>query len=150
MNYVWLILSCSLVVALFFRLLHLIRAIQSRNWASIEGKIIESSIRRVKLRSPKYLPKIVYEYSIEGISYISNQLSFSEYMRFYRSCQGVIDRYPAGKSVTVYYDPKNPKNSVIQKGRIKSAILLFLLTMILTVYVLWFDLYKGYFAILHS
>ena len=150
MNYVWLILSCSLVVALFFRLFYLIRAIQSSNWASIEGKIIESSIRRVKLRSPKYLPKIIYEYSVEGISYTSNRLSFSEYMRFHRSCQRVIDRYPTGKSITVYYDPKNPKNSVIQKGRIKSAILLFVLTMILTVYVLWFDLSKGYFEILHS
>ena len=29
--------------------------------------------------------------------------------------QGVLARYPVGSQVTVYYDPKKPKNAVLEK-----------------------------------
>ncbi len=150
MNYFWLFVSFSLVLAGASSIYNLVRTIQSKSWIPVEAKVVESSVKWAKLRSPKYLPKVTYEYSAEGRSYTGNRISFCEYMRFYRACQKVIDQYPAGKSITVYYEPGNPRYSVIQNGGVKTASMILVLVTILTTFILWWVRSRGYFDIIHQ
>jgi len=93
------------------------KATQSRQWQPIKGRIISSEISERRTESEqgsKFIrsAKVVYQYSVNNKKYTSTRISF--WKKTYAEIS--IKRYPAGKRVVVYYDPKNPKVSVLDKG----------------------------------
>jgi len=56
-------------------------------------------------------------YEVDGIVYASRRVSLaSGRMRSADDAQRVLDRYPAGGSVPVYYNPSNPRESLLEPG----------------------------------
>lgn len=93
------------------------KAIQSNQWQSVKGRIISSEISERRTESEqgsKFIrsAKVVYQYSVNNKRYTSTRISF--WKKTYAEIS--IKRYPAGKRVVVYYAPKNPKESVLDKG----------------------------------
>ncbi|MCP5109305.1 MAG: DUF3592 domain-containing protein [bacterium] len=108
------------------------RAHASEGWPSAAGEIRTSGVgtkmgRAAGQLSPRYEPKIVYTYTVDGQSYESrtvwagsNGISFGE-RSFARE---LVDRYPAGRAVTVYYDPANPVTAALEQGADETVYLL--------------------------
>ena len=85
------------------------------NWASVEGTVLYSTIRiKRKGLNEHYLPTIGYSYTVNGEKYkksVDNSLN-SGYLHK-EDVQEIIDKYPEGSTVTVYYNPEKPAHSIL-------------------------------------
>jgi hypothetical protein len=103
------------------------RAVKS--WPSTDGIIISSTIEGTWTQVQDQWghmqayencePKVRYTYTVNANTTDSNTLEGSKLSRVRTStsraeAQKWIDRYPAGKAVKVYYDPKDPASCVLE------------------------------------
>ncbi|NWG07002.1 MAG: DUF3592 domain-containing protein [Chloroflexi bacterium] len=64
-------------------------------------------------------PMVTYEYEIDGVKYVSNRVRVEDVSGpttgggWYT--KRLFKRYPKGSTVTVYYNPKNPKESALER-----------------------------------
>lgn len=106
----------------------LIRKAQaSAEWPTANGTIKSSTVDVERERErdsegdihyeTKYIPNIVYQYQVEGMDYIGERVSFggtssSNQARAYK----LTHQYPEGAEVTVYFNPEDPHDAVLQPG----------------------------------
>lgn len=96
----------------------------SESWVTTEGTVVESRVqqgnggKRNRKSSSTYRPVIVFEYEVEGKNWTSNRPWFGSQIATDNRAmvQGFVDECPKGKVVTVYYDPENPAEAVLQPG----------------------------------
>jgi hypothetical protein len=90
----------------------------SQTWPSTKGKIVTS---RVELSSGRDMAtvyaKIAYEYQLSGRTYQCDQVHsgdeyYAEATR--EETYDLVDRYPVGREVTVYYNPDNPAEAALE------------------------------------
>lgn len=122
----------------------IISAKESVAWPVAEGrihhsKIIETVKRRTsgqkgQANSKSYHAKVEYEYIVSETKYSSNQISFGktgsnkpEYAR------QLVNQYPKGKIVDVYYDPEDPETAVLVPGKSLASYAQLLVGVILTI-----------------
>lgn len=88
-------------------------------WPYTSGMVLSSSVRtRRSGNSTSHSPVVVYSYEVNGKTYRSQIIKAgNQYMsvRIMGQAQDTVDRYPAGASVTVYYNPDNPKESALER-----------------------------------
>jgi hypothetical protein len=64
-------------------------------------------------------PMVVYEYEVNGIKYISNRVRVQDQggptMGGALYENPLLKRYPKGATVTVYYNPQDPKESALER-----------------------------------
>jgi hypothetical protein len=106
-------------LALCFPVVTWLRVRASRNWPHVAGRIVESAVERQlggKGR-PSYMPRIRYRYRVEGRDYVSSQVTFwgsvggSQWL-----AERTTRRYPQGSAVTVYYNPEDPHDAVLDRA----------------------------------
>src|SRR5262245_9024358 len=91
-------------------------------WPSAPGVVLSSFVNTESSydstsnsETTSYHPHVTYEYDVNGQRYRSERLKASD--GFYRAgmlpgnAQAVVDRYPPGAQITVYYNPANPQES---------------------------------------
>ena len=94
----------------------------SLNWITTQGQIITSQsvpCQRKYDFGNSLRAKIIYEYRVNSVSYSSSNLTFTTDSLFFFDCGNpdkVLNLYPVGMTVVVYYDPKKPENSVLRPG----------------------------------
>jgi len=98
----------------------------STSWPSVDGSVISSKVERERTSrrsggrrrtSTTYGAEVRYRYSVDGNEYSSDKVSFGDYSSSNRArAQGIVDRYPVGKTVQVYYDPNTPETAVLESG----------------------------------
>lgn len=104
-------------------------------WSSTEGVVRSGKVnsRRVpratlggSQRRGNYLysAQIIYEYTVDGQSYTSDQIGTAKGMLSWsRGTSGAayeatwLAKYPEGKRVTVYFDPDDPSNAVLERDQ---------------------------------
>lgn len=109
-------------------------------WPTSEGTIVTSSIetRHSTRRDSQgrqrnitvYHPKIVYEFSVDENLYSGSKVDFVTWRSGDDSrsnAYGVVNRYPKGRAVKVYYAPDNPEESVLEPGPTAGNYLSFLI-----------------------
>ena len=118
---------------------------ESKKWPFVQGSVVSSQVQEETHKSyneetgkttyySSYRPEIKFHYVVAGNTFTSSQRVIGKTPTY--SDEGkagaVIDKYPAGSLVNVYYDPDNPKNSVLEPGSIAavwrpllSAVILF-------------------------
>jgi len=72
-------------------------------------------------RHPMYKAEIVYEYVVNGRQYQSDnwRLGTKRFRLSYPTvAQRAVARYPEGKSVTVFYNPGDPCDALLEPGTI--------------------------------
>ena len=100
---------------LYFGCRNLLRANESRTWPTAQGVIQNSSMDRGS--RGEYWAKVMYDFTVNATAFNGNRVAFGDYGSTISShAQGVVNRYPKGKAVTVYYDPKNPQACLLEPG----------------------------------
>ena len=109
------------------------RAYESRGWPNTQGTITSSYIKKENRKDSNnrykttYYPKVNYQYQVEGKYYSCNRIAFGGVSGGKRSkAKKVVDRYPSGKKVTVYYNPQDPGVAVLKAGFSWGALFAFL------------------------
>jgi len=62
-----------------------------------------------------YVPQIVYEYKVAGVSYRGTRYNLHETGKSMKWAKGILELYPAGTTIPVFYSPQNPSRSVLTK-----------------------------------
>ena len=92
------------------KLIHLSRFVET------PGKILQSSVRRDSSGAAgAYYPDMLYEYFVEGKSIWGWRLSYEEESRSKTYWEKRLTGYAVGSLAAVYYDPQNPKESILEK-----------------------------------
>jgi hypothetical protein len=95
-------------------------------WPSVTGVVLSAQVETQTswdstsgADSTSFHPSITYEYEVNGQRYRGDRLRASD--GFYSmgmlpgSAQAAVDRYRPGAPVTVYYNPQNPHESVLER-----------------------------------
>ncbi len=112
------------------------KAEESISWLETTGTINESKVvqgSNVLMNNdedgesaPVFYPEISYTYRVAGLEYTSKRLTFAGVKSFSKqeNAEKAASFYPVGTQMPIYYDPKNPKEAVVDKTAKKSNILL--------------------------
>jgi len=90
----------------------------AENWASTTGKVVTSRVEVSGGDHTTVSPHIVFQYTVYGKEYSNSQIKAGDiHMSTYssRNAYDIVDKYPAGSEVTVYYDPENPEQSALER-----------------------------------
>lgn len=113
------------------------RARASRQWPSVSGVVVSSKIlkevsssnsgTRRAVTDHQYKPEVAFEYTVRGVKYLSNKVSFTDHStNSTRYANRVTEKYPEGKVVAVFYDPDDPGNGVLETSAGTAVWLFFL------------------------
>jgi len=109
-------------------------SLRSRNYLETEGTVIESTL--VRTRKGGTNARIRYAYSVNDVKYDNDTVSYS--LTILRDKHALLDHYPLGKRVPVYYSITDPSYSVLEKGFSFGSLGLFLAGALLLVGILLF------------
>lgn len=86
---------------------------QQASWPSTLGVITESRMERVSVGSggSEDKPVIGYQYQVGGITFASYRVKAG----FLPGGQTLLNRYPVGRQVEVFFNPQNPKDAVLER-----------------------------------
>lgn len=95
--------------------------------ATVTGTIVQSEVERFHdKRTTYYSYAISYRYAVNGREYTSNVVSYANVCRGQMDIiQPVLDKYPKGRKVPVYYAPRSPDFAVLEKEPSRNAALFF-------------------------
>lgn len=93
----------------------------SMMWPTVEGEVVTSGI----LGSKAVNPRVVFSYIVDGIKYISNaktigdlySISFSSTGSARAAAEQIVQNYPVGKKITVYYNPNKLERKISRAVR---------------------------------
>jgi hypothetical protein len=104
---------------LFFGGRALLRARESVAWPTTEGTVRKSTVEYHSgdKGGGTYHAEVFYNYSVDGVAVSGNRVAYGDYGSSDPShAQGIVNRYPNGAKVTVYYMPGHPDESVLEPG----------------------------------
>lgn len=109
---------------------------ETKLWPSTPGRIVEGSIDETIIYLPKgrgvqYHANLVYEYSVAGRGYRSNQFNIDgpQVYSFRRGAEALLKKWPPESEVTVYYDPARPNRAALSRKAQRIATLWFTLAL---------------------
>jgi hypothetical protein len=88
----------------------------SLQWPTVEGEIVESFVSEEYDEGRCYRPKIRYRYQVNDQEYTSELTTFKAYWLVRKTAEKMVDRYPVGSRVQVHYNPRRPKQAVLEPG----------------------------------
>jgi hypothetical protein len=88
-------------------------------WKPVAGVIQESCVgKNDDGDGTTYEAKLQYGYHYGGINFIGNRIAPLQVWSSLRwTAESFARKYPRGREVTVYVDPRNPGKSVLEPGR---------------------------------
>lgn len=110
----------ALIGWLIYRRFHEASAMRqaSQNWAETTGRVLKSRVEVSGGNIASVSPHVVYEYTVAGMTYQGDQVRVGDNavaVRTDSEAYQIVDRYPVGAEVTVYYDPANPAMSALER-----------------------------------
>ncbi len=96
------------------------KAKASKEWSLTHGKVVVSKIQsEISGGKSMYFADIHYDYTVDGKDYRNSGVSVASEgtsTSSKRSVTRTIRKYPEDSEVKVYYNPKNPQESVLETG----------------------------------
>lgn len=104
----------------------------SMSWPYVLGKVVAASVRQVVERgdadtrdTTHYVPFVQYEYQVGGQNYQGNRLAFQEKgYNSHKKAFNLVAAFPVGGPVSVFFDPANPQNAVLERKAHGNNVLL--------------------------
>jgi len=95
----------------------------SMSWPYVSGRVTASSVRQVVERgdaqtrdTTNYVPVVQYEYQVGDKTYQGNRFAFKEpSFSSQRKAFKLVAGFAAGSPVSVFYDPANPQDAVLER-----------------------------------
>ena len=82
-------------------------------WSVTDGKVLDSRLHRT---ADSFEPYVKYSYEAGGKNYTNDKLYTVNYLsEDEKYSEKLIAPYKVGKSVTVYFNPLDPSDSVLEK-----------------------------------
>ncbi len=104
------------------------KASASTDWPPTRGVILNAQIRpeeRIGQRQQKstfYDADVTYSYTVNGIDYFSDKIRIDRPGQTQsEEARRLIAQYRPGKTVTVFYNPANPADAVLEPGATPQA-----------------------------
>jgi hypothetical protein len=93
-------------------------AVAATSWPTTEGTILTSTmVRKPDGLKEAFEAEIRYRYSVEGVQFESSTVrsrgTASEYQF---DVDAVLEKFPVGERVPVYFDPASPRRSYLEVG----------------------------------
>jgi Protein of unknown function (DUF3592) len=119
---VYLFLAAIPGLIIFAAVYKYIEVSQAARWPSTPGRVVvsRSEAREVSTgpnssdTEPRNFAKIVYEYTVAGRKHRCDRVSIGENMGNFEVAE-TIAKYPVGKAVTVYYNPRKRSQAVLER-----------------------------------
>ncbi len=89
--------------------------ITSKSWPSVQGTIIKSEVLRFDNRSSAYSFMVTYQYELNGKEYQNNRVALWT-ISSEEHCNRLLEQFPQGKSVPIYYPPNEPSKPILVTG----------------------------------
>jgi Protein of unknown function (DUF3592) len=97
----------------FWGAFYLYQGINSMQWPSVEGRILYSHARG----GPRPETLLWYEYYVDNRRYLASDYRNSGNLTlFLEIADAAAKRYPVGRAVPVYYNPRNPQDALLEPG----------------------------------
>lgn len=122
------IFICIGIVFILMGSYSFVRDWKTMRWAEAEGVVMKSSVLHLGVRI--YVASVEYEYFVNDRKMLGKVVESGPDIPTYSSAtipRRVINRYPAGKKVIVYFDPLDPSQAVLEPGLSKGSWLIFVL-----------------------
>ena len=89
---------------------------QARDWPSTMGTVMASAIiwRRSSNKGSVAYPSVQYAYQVMGRPYQGTKIMPGPDAGG-SGAHKIVERYPAGKQVQVYYDPNDPSTALLER-----------------------------------
>jgi Protein of unknown function (DUF3592) len=120
------------VVPLIILTVKLWQAHRAAKWQQVTGRITKSGIGTQhhqfagEATTVRNMPDVEYEFSVAGRTYRGERIAITDTSG--EDIEPALQRYPLGKEVTVYYDPSDPNNCVLEreipKGLVSGCMLI--------------------------
>jgi hypothetical protein len=119
----YLILAAIPGVILFAVAYKLVEVRRARSWPSTPGRVVASGTEALPVPSGgprstdtelRNFARVEYVYTVGGREYRCDRVSIGENTGNFEVPE-TSARYPVGKAVTVYYDPANPEQAVLER-----------------------------------
>ena len=109
----------------------------NRAWPAADGEIIACDLERRSIEDDSaeesFAAAVRYRYQIAGQNYEGDAISTGGPTVTARAlAETIADRYPVGRRLRVFYDPRNPASAVLEKGvnANLAAIIVFLIVFV--------------------
>jgi hypothetical protein len=121
--FIYLILAAFPALIIFAAVYKYMEVAQAARWPKAQGHVVVSTseARAVKSMDAKSddtelrtFAKIVYEFAVAGRKYRGDRVSIGEDLGNFQVAE-TIAKYPKGAPVTVYYNPRKPTESVLER-----------------------------------
>ena len=99
---------------------------KAKDWKSVPGTVVSASLKkehRARIAQNNrtewydlFIPNIKYTYAVNGTVHESSRIGYGIYTRRSDTFgKKLMERFPAGASVPVYYNPADPRSSLLEK-----------------------------------
>jgi Protein of unknown function (DUF3592) len=128
------------------------RAAAAARWPTMTGTILSSIAESHRSLVPggrgqtvtQWSPVVEYSYRVQGRDYHGSRLAFGADVAGPRDfAEAIVARYPAGREVTVHFDPANPSFAVLEP-RVALAWPTLMLTIAFFAAALFFSGWRGF------
>ena len=116
-------LFCSLfivigLVAVGIGIWTLAKSLRSEHWPVTDGTIQSAEMKSHSgsKGGTTYSAEVTYTYQVAGTSYTGDKVSIGQMSSSSAYAQGILNRYPVGKKVSVHYSPGDPAEAVLETG----------------------------------
>jgi hypothetical protein len=156
MNEIWFIVGFLLLfpaLILFAGIYKYMEISKAARWPSTQGVVIASGTegREVKSGGPdqddtelRTFALIVYEFTVGGRKYQGSRVSIGEDMGNFEVAE-TLAKYPKGKAVTVFYNPRKPAEAVLERDLpswIWKALIIIVAVLVALIFGGWFGISK--------
>jgi len=125
-----------------------LRADASKKWPRAAGTVTASTLEKLPEHRRRYRAALQYSYRVGGNEYQSGRVFWGGNEGREKHMASVVETYPTGSNVRIFYDPKNPAEAVldpIQNSGSRQVVLYALAMITLGL----FTLTGGVYSLLH-
>jgi len=95
----------------------LVKSLRSEHWPVTDGVILTAEIKSHSgEHGDTYSAEVTYSYRVNGTGYTGEKLAIGQMSSSSGYAQGVLQRYPVGKKVSVHYFPGDPTEAILETG----------------------------------
>lgn len=116
--FVFLLFLSMLGAWLTYSAIGTIKALQTLGWPHTYGVVISTEVKKLpSSKGPtKFTPVINYSFEVDTVEYTSNRYSSTSARGDSGWANGVVSHYWKNDAIKVFYNPRNPKESVLAPG----------------------------------
>src|SRR5215213_4009119 len=120
--FIWMLIICGTIQAalLVIWIIYVWMVRATRHWSQASGTVVTSRVVSRRMRNGQShtditnTPLVEYEYKVNDRTFHSSRIMIGGGQSEVE-LEGVLNRYPLGASVVVYYDPADPNQAVLQR-----------------------------------